>query len=97
MLTTKTIYSGRITWWAVFKQNFYNSPVKKVDQSYFRGEVVLQQVLGDENSKELEIYHVSFKNGATTTVHYHETESGSDCYKRMWHCRYNKWELHCKF
>jgi quercetin dioxygenase-like cupin family protein len=74
VLTAKTIYSGRITWWAVFKQNIYNSPVKKVDQSYFRGEVVLQQVLGDENSKELEIYHVSFKNGATTTVHYHETD-----------------------
>jgi quercetin dioxygenase-like cupin family protein len=72
--TTKTFYSGRITWWAVFYQNIYNSQVKKVDQSYFRGNVVLQQILGEENSKELEIYHVSFKNGATTTVHYHETD-----------------------
>jgi quercetin dioxygenase-like cupin family protein len=58
----------------VFKQNIYNSPVKKVDPSYFRGNVILQQVLGDENSNELEIYHVFFKNGATTTVHYHETD-----------------------
>jgi hypothetical protein len=72
--TAKTFYSGRITWWAVFYQNIYNSPVKKVDQSYFRGNVILQQILGEENSKELEIYHVSFKNGATTTVHYHETD-----------------------
>lgn len=48
--------------------------MKKVDQSYFRGNVILQQILGEENSKELEIYHVSFKNGATTTVHYHETD-----------------------
>jgi quercetin dioxygenase-like cupin family protein len=58
----------------VFKENIYNSPVKKVDPSYFRGNVTLQQVLGDENSRELEIYHVFFKNGATTTVHYHETD-----------------------
>lgn len=48
--------------------------MKKVDPSYFRGNVILQQVLGDENSSELEIYHVFFKNGATTTVHYHETD-----------------------
>jgi quercetin dioxygenase-like cupin family protein len=72
--TTKTFYSGGITWWAVFKENIYNSPVKKVDPSYFRGNVILQQVLGDDNSKELEIYHVFFKDGATTTVHYHETD-----------------------
>jgi quercetin dioxygenase-like cupin family protein len=58
----------------VFKQNIYNSPVKKVDPSYFRGNVILQQVLGDDNSNEIEIYHVYFKNGATTTVHYHETD-----------------------
>lgn len=58
----------------MFKQNIHNSQVKKVDPSYFRGEVILHQVLGDENSKELEIYHVYFKNGATTTVHYHETD-----------------------
>jgi len=72
--TPKTFYSSGITWWPVFKQNIYNSPVKKVDPSYFRGNVILQQVLGDENSRELEIYHVFFKNGAITTVHYHETD-----------------------
>ena len=74
MSTTKTFYSSAITWWPVFKQNIYNSPVKKVDPSYFRGNVILQQVLGDENSRQLEIYHVFFKNGAITTVHYHETD-----------------------
>ena len=58
----------------MFKQNIYEAPVKKVDPSYFRGNVILQQVLGDENSRELEIYHVFFKNGAITTVHYHETD-----------------------
>ena len=74
MSTTKTFYSGGFTWWAVFKENIYNSPEKKVDPSYFRGKVILQQVLSDENSRELEIYHVIFKDGATTTVHYHETD-----------------------
>lgn len=74
MLTAKTFYLSGITWWPVFKQNIHNSQVKKVDPSYFRGNVILQQVLGDENSRELEIYHVFFKNGAITTVHYHETD-----------------------
>lgn len=58
----------------MFKENIYYSPAKRVDPSYFRGNVILQQVLGEENSKELEIYHVTFENGATTTVHYHETD-----------------------
>lgn len=66
--------TGEITSWVVFKMNIYNSPVKKVDPSYFRGNAILQQVLGDENLRELEIYHVFFRNGATTTVHYHETD-----------------------
>jgi mannose-6-phosphate isomerase-like protein (cupin superfamily) len=74
MLTAKTFYLSGITWWPVFKQNIHEAPVKKVDPSYFRGNVILQQVLGDENSRELEIYHVFFKNGAMTTVHYHETD-----------------------
>jgi quercetin dioxygenase-like cupin family protein len=74
VLTAKPFYSSGITWWPVFKQNIYEAPVKKVDPSYFRGNVILQQVLGDENSRELEIYHVFFKNGAITTVHYHETD-----------------------
>lgn len=59
---------------AVFKQNVYNSPEKEVDPSYFRGKVILQQILGEQHSKELEIYHVTFKDGATTTLHYHETD-----------------------
>ncbi|HZD36166.1 MAG TPA: cupin domain-containing protein [Nitrososphaeraceae archaeon] len=58
----------------MFEKNIYNSPVKKVDPSYFRGKVILQRVLDDRNSRELEIYHVYFKNGAITTVHYHETD-----------------------
>lgn len=58
----------------MLKKNIYNSPVKNVDPSYFRGNVVLHQVLDDRNSRELEIYHVHFKNGAITTVHYHETD-----------------------
>jgi quercetin dioxygenase-like cupin family protein len=59
---------------AVLKQNIYDSPEKKVDPSYFRGKVILQQILGEETSRELEIYHVAFKDGATTTLHYHETD-----------------------
>jgi quercetin dioxygenase-like cupin family protein len=59
---------------AVLKQNIYDSPEKKVDPSYFRGKVILQQILGEETSRELEIYHVTFKDGATTTLHYHETD-----------------------
>ena len=74
MWTAKTFYSGEITGWAVFKENIHDLPVQVVDPSYFRGNVILQQVLGEGNSRELEIYHVTFKGGATTTVHYHETD-----------------------
>lgn len=74
MWTAKTFYSGEITGWAVFKENIHDLPAQVVDPSYFRGNVILQQVLGEGNSRELEIYHVTFKGGATTTVHYHETD-----------------------
>ena len=55
----------------MFKENIYDLPVKAVDPSYFRGNVILQQVLGEGNSKELEIYNVTFKGLDTTPGIYH--------------------------
>lgn len=58
----------------MFKQNINYSPEFKVDPTYFRGNVILQKVLGEDTTRELEIYHVFFRDGAITTLHYHETD-----------------------
>lgn len=58
----------------VFKQNINFSPEFKVDPTYFRGKVTIQKVLGEDITGELEIFHVFFRNGAITTLHYHETD-----------------------
>jgi quercetin dioxygenase-like cupin family protein len=56
------------------KENIFFSQKKDINKDYFRGEVVMIEVLNKDNSIEHEMYHVVFKNGALTTVHYHETE-----------------------
>ncbi|MGE3858631.1 MAG: cupin domain-containing protein [Nitrososphaeraceae archaeon] len=58
----------------MFKENIFFSPTKEINKEYFRGEVVMVEVLNQSNSIEHELYHVSFKNGALTTLHYHESE-----------------------
>ena len=56
------------------KDNIFFSQKKAINKDYFRGEVVMVEVLNHTNSLEHEMYHVFFKNGALTTLHYHETE-----------------------
>jgi quercetin dioxygenase-like cupin family protein len=56
------------------KENIFFSQKKEIDKTYFRGEVFMTEVLNKNNSVEHEMYHVLFKNGALTTLHYHETE-----------------------
>lgn len=56
------------------KENIFFSQKKDINKDYFRGEVVMIEVLNKNNSIEHEMYHVVFKNGALTTLHYHETE-----------------------
>lgn len=56
------------------KENIFFSQKKDINKDYFRGEVVMLEVLNKNNSIEYEMYHVLFKKGALTTLHYHETE-----------------------
>ena len=56
------------------KENIFFSHKKEINKNYFRGEVVMIEVLNQTNSLEHEMYHVFFKKGALTTLHYHETE-----------------------
>ncbi|NOJ28831.1 MAG: cupin [Nitrososphaeraceae archaeon] len=56
------------------KQNLNIAKEKTVSENYFRGEVVIREVLNEESSLEQEMYHVLFKNGAITNIHYHESE-----------------------
>ena len=56
------------------KGNINFSKNKEVNKDYFRGEVDMIEVLNNNNSVEHEMYHVFFKKGALTTLHFHETE-----------------------
>lgn len=56
------------------KENIFFSQKKEINRDYFRGEVIMIEVLNQDNSVEHEMYHVFFKNGALTTLHFHETE-----------------------
>lgn len=58
----------------MLKENIFFSKKKEVDKNYFRGEVFMTEVLNKDNSIDHEMYHVLFKNGALTTLHYHESE-----------------------
>ena len=56
------------------KENIYTAKEKKVIEAYFTGNVTLREVLSEENSAEQEMYHVTFQNGARTTIHSHESD-----------------------
>jgi quercetin dioxygenase-like cupin family protein len=58
----------------LFKGNIFFSKKKEINNDYFRGEVIMIEVLNNNNSVEHEMYHVFFKKGALTTLHFHETE-----------------------
>jgi quercetin dioxygenase-like cupin family protein len=56
------------------KQNIYTAKEKIVNKNYFTGNVILREILGEDDSAEQEMYHVTFQNGALTTLHYHESD-----------------------
>jgi quercetin dioxygenase-like cupin family protein len=56
------------------RENIHNAKEVKVNQNYFTGSVILREVLAEKNSAEQEMYHVTFQNGALTTLHYHESD-----------------------
>src|SRR5574338_1356349 len=44
----------------------------KNSKNYFVGNVILQDISKIINPKEEKIYHVTFKTGARTKIHYHQ-------------------------
>lgn len=64
----------KINFRVLAKGNIFSSQKKDINKDYFRGEVIMIEVLNQTNSLEHEMYHVFFKKGALTTLHYHETE-----------------------
>ncbi|HKG87113.1 MAG TPA: cupin domain-containing protein [Nitrososphaeraceae archaeon] len=56
------------------KENIHTAKEKKINETYFTGNVVIREILGEGNSAEQEMYHVIFQNGALTTLHYHESD-----------------------
>jgi len=65
----------------VRKENIYTAKEKKVNENYFIGDVIIREVIGEgvidsdsTSSAEQEMYHVTFQNGALTTLHYHESD-----------------------
>jgi quercetin dioxygenase-like cupin family protein len=58
----------------MIKENIYTAKEKKVNDDYFTGNVLIREILGESNSAEQEMYHVTFNNGALTTLHFHESD-----------------------
>ena len=56
------------------KENIHTAKEKKVNEAYFTGNVIIREVLSEQNSAEQEMYHVTFQNGARTTLHSHESD-----------------------
>jgi quercetin dioxygenase-like cupin family protein len=56
------------------KENIYRAKEKEVNENYFNGNVVIREILGEGISAEQEMFHVTFYNGALTTLHYHESD-----------------------
>lgn len=56
----------------VLKENIFSKgKIKKVNSNYFTGPVVAREI-SKVNSPEYRIYHVTFKNGSKTKLHYHQ-------------------------
>jgi quercetin dioxygenase-like cupin family protein len=55
------------------KENIYSAIEKKVNEDYFIGRVTLREIFSKQVHSEQEMYHVTFHNGARTTLHYHES------------------------
>jgi quercetin dioxygenase-like cupin family protein len=56
------------------KYNIHTAIEKNVNSNYFTGRVTIREVLAEGNSTEQEMYHVTFHNGALTTLHFHESD-----------------------
>jgi quercetin dioxygenase-like cupin family protein len=56
------------------KENIHTAKEKKVNEVYFNGTVTIREVISELNSREQEMYHVTFQNGARTTLHSHESD-----------------------
>ena len=56
------------------KYNLRTAKEKRINSNYFTGNVTIREVLGEDNSLEQEMYHVTFHAGALTTLHYHESD-----------------------
>jgi quercetin dioxygenase-like cupin family protein len=58
----------------VQKYNIHTAKKKNINSNYFTGKIDLREILSEENSLELEMYHVTFYSGALTSLHYHESD-----------------------
>jgi quercetin dioxygenase-like cupin family protein len=56
------------------KENIYSAIEKKINEEYFTGRVTLREIFSEQVHNEQEMYHVTFHNGARTTLHYHESD-----------------------
>ena len=56
------------------KENIYSAMTKIINEDYFTGRVTIRGIFSEQASNEQEIYHVTFYNGARTTLHYHESD-----------------------
>ena len=56
------------------KENIYSAMTKIINEDYFTGRVTIRGISSEQASNEQEIYHVTFYNGARTTLHYHESD-----------------------
>jgi quercetin dioxygenase-like cupin family protein len=58
----------------VQKYNIHTAKEKNVSINYFTGKINIREIFSEENSSELEMYHVTFYSGALTSLHYHESD-----------------------
>jgi quercetin dioxygenase-like cupin family protein len=58
----------------VQKYNIHTAKKKNINSNYFTGKIDLREILSEVNSLEQEMNHVTFFNGALTSLHYHESD-----------------------
>jgi quercetin dioxygenase-like cupin family protein len=51
-----------------------STPLDTSMSRYFTGKVEIRRMVGEPTSKEVELFLVSFFNGARTKLHYHESD-----------------------
>ena len=80
----------------VQKYNIHTAKEKNVNSNYFTGKVKIREILSEENSPEQEMYHVTFYNGALTSLHYHESDQIFIANQRKRGCRACRGEAACQ-